>query len=174
MARGHQKDGIDLPALEMRKWWDTNYHYIVPEFTEDQVFCLAANPKPVVEFKEALAFGFKTRPVIIGPVTFLNLCKASFDPLTLIDRLLPVYESLLNDLNKAGAEWIQVDETVLSTEDLSADKVKLFEKVYARLAEASGSTKLMLTNYFGSLGKNLNFVTKLPVDGLHVDLVRAP
>lgn len=111
---GHSHHGQGVPALEMTKWFDTNYHYMVPEVSEDQHFVLTSQ-KPVDHFLEAKALGIHTRPVILGPVTFLKLAKAreaAFKPLDLLARLLPVYEELLRRLRAAGADWVQIDEPV--------------------------------------------------------------
>ncbi|KAI8815704.1 cobalamin-independent synthase [Fimicolochytrium jonesii] len=175
MGRGLQKEGVDVPAMEMKKWFDTNYHFIVPEFTENQQFKLATR-KPIEEFQEAKALGIKTRPVILGPITFLRLGKAAkgqnFDPISLLDRLLPVYEELLRELASAGAEWVQLDEPVL-TFDLPAEFKDLYAKAYKKLSGING-IKLLVANYFGRLGDNLEIVADLPINALHVDLVRAP
>src|SRR5213593_3109140 len=119
MARGSQGKGgggRDVTAMEMTKWFDTNYHYIVPEFDRDQAFRLASH-KPIDEFQEAKALGITTKPVLIGPVTFLTLGKARtarFDRLELLDRLLPVYAEVLSRLVAAGATWVQLDEPCLA------------------------------------------------------------
>src|SRR5256884_3762568 len=112
MGRGVQAGGRDVTAMEMTKWFDTNYHYLVPEFDRGQAFRLAST-KPVDEFQEAKALGFHTKPVLIGPVTFLLLGKtraAAFDRLELLDALLPVYGEVLARLAAAGATWVQLDE----------------------------------------------------------------
>jgi 5-methyltetrahydropteroyltriglutamate--homocysteine methyltransferase len=112
MARGAQGSGLDAPAMEMTKWFDTNYHYIVPEFEPGQRFSLSSN-KILDEFNEAKELGIHTRPVLLGPVSFLSLGKSvteGFDPLSLIDAVLPVYEQVLGQLAQAGADWVQVDE----------------------------------------------------------------
>ncbi|KAJ3010195.1 methionine-synthesizing 5- methyltetrahydropteroyltriglutamate--homocysteine methyltransferase [Thoreauomyces humboldtii] len=175
MGRGLQKEGIDVPAMEMKKWFDTNYHFIVPEFTSNQEFSLRSR-KPIDEFLEAKAAGIKTRPVLIGPVSFLRLGKAAkgqnFEPISLLDKLLPVYEELLRELVSAGAEWVQLDEPVL-TFDLPAEAKEQYRKAYAKLSAVSG-VKILVANYFGRLGNNLDIVANLPVSGLHIDLVRAP
>ena len=124
MARGKQTDGTDVVAMEMTKWFNTNYHYIVPEFDSQTTFTLSGS-KPVDEFLEAKQLGFETVPVLLGPVSFLLLGKAGhFAPLTLLDRLMPVYEQLLIQLGAAGATWVQLDEPAFvqdrSTEDLAA------------------------------------------------------
>ena len=171
MARGSQAGGRDVPALEMTKWFDTNYHYIVPEISAGQRFRLAFT-QAIDQFEEAAARGIPARPVILGPVTFLSLAKSvdgAEDPLTFLDALLPVYEDVLVQLARKGASWVQVDEPLLVT-DLSDKVRRAFKHAYAHLA--SSGVKLMLTTYFGDLGDNLDLALKLPVSGLHVDLVR--
>jgi 5-methyltetrahydropteroyltriglutamate--homocysteine methyltransferase len=173
MARGYQRDGLDLHALEMTKWFDTNYHYLVPELQAGQVFTLRGD-KPVAEYLEARALGIETRPVLIGPVTFLHLAKTTdgSDRFALLDQLLPAYAALLSHLHAAGAQWVQIDEPILAL-DLSPQVRDALRHAYALLAEAT-RPKLLLTSYFGPLGDNLALATALPVDGLHLDLVRAP
>jgi 5-methyltetrahydropteroyltriglutamate--homocysteine methyltransferase len=177
MARGGKsRDGQPGPAaLEMTKWFDTNYHYLVPEFQRDQPFQLATT-KPVDEFLEAKALGIPTRPVLVGPVSFLLLGKSKetgFQPLDLLSNLLPVYEDLLRRLASAGAEWIQMDEPCLVT-DIDAVALTALEQAYARLADAAPTLRLLLAAYFGSLGEALPRVLKLPVQAVHLDLVRGP
>ncbi len=179
MARGIQeKEGVvgkTVSAMEMTKWFDTNYHYLVPEFHKNQRFQLSSD-KPVREFKEALALGIKTRPVLPGPVTFLKLGKKkeeNFSVYDLLDPLLEVYVPLLNQLKSAGAEWVQIDEPILVT-DLDASAKEAFKKTYDVIAKKVSGLSVMLTTYFGSLGENLSLVASLPVQGIHVDLVRAP
>lgn len=169
MARG-KKDGV--PALEMTKWFDTNYHYIVPVLSGDQQFALCGD-KPVREFIDAREQGYKARPVILGPVSFLLLSKRDDqgDPLALLDQLLPVYESLLQKLSSAGADWVQMDEPCLVL-DLSHDAQAAYKKAYERLAKSN--IKILLATYFGGLRDHTKLTFSLPVDGVHVDLVRAP
>ncbi len=173
MARGHQRGGIDLHALEMTKWFDTNYHYLVPELQAEQTFALRGD-KPVAEFLEAKAAGFDARPVLLGPVSFLLLAKSTdgSERLALLDALLPVYAELLAKLHAAGAGWVQLDEPCLTT-DLDDDTRDAFVRAYAALTETI-RPKLLITTGFGALGDNLALASALPVDGLHVDLVRAP
>jgi len=175
MARGLQKEDIDVTAMEMTKWFDTNYHYIVPEFVKNQTFELNAQ-KIITEYKEALEIGIKTKPVIIGPVTFLLLGKekeAGFNRLDLLNDLLPVYRALIKKLSLNGVEYVQIDEAILATE-LSTEEQQAFIEAYQFLSFTKGNTELILTNYFDSYGKNLDTVLKLPFDVLHLDLVRAP
>ena len=172
-AHGHGHG--DLPALEMTKWFDTNYHYMVPEFTKGQAFSLAST-KPIDEFLEARALGYQTRPVLLGPVTYLLLGKskeAGLDPLALLAGLLPVYAEVLRRLQDAGAEWVQMDEPALVL-DLDDRTRAIFQTTYAALAKAEPGLKLLVATYFGALGDNLEIAARLPVAGLHVDLVRAP
>ena len=164
-----------VPALEMTKWFDTNYHYMVPELTKDQKFTLASR-KPIEEYEEARALGYQTRPVLVGPVTFLKLAKskdAGFNPLSLLERLLPVYIEVLRELAHRGAEWVQIDEPCLVL-DLDAVGQQALHHAYAEIAKAVPQIKIMLATYFGGLGGNRDTALALPVAGLHLDLVRAP
>jgi 5-methyltetrahydropteroyltriglutamate--homocysteine methyltransferase len=173
MARGEQTAARDVVAMEMTKWFDTNYHYLVPEFEGAQNFALKSR-KAVDEFKEALALGIKTKPVLVGPVSYLLLgkCKgADFDRLDLLPKLLPVYVQLLTELKAAGAEWVQLDEPFLVT-DLTPSQQKAFTTAYTAL-KTSGLNILVAT-YFEALGDNLQTAVNLPVQALHIDLVRAP
>jgi 5-methyltetrahydropteroyltriglutamate--homocysteine methyltransferase len=174
-VHGHAHHGHGVPAQEMTKWFDTNYHYMVPELCKDQTFALASR-KPIEEYAEAKSQGYQTRPVLIGPVTFLKLAKsadAGFDPLALLDRLLPVYVEILRELATSGAEWVQLDEPCLVL-DLDSAARDALRRAYTTFAEALPDVKIMLTSYFGGLGDNLNTAMALPVAGLHIDLVRAP
>jgi 5-methyltetrahydropteroyltriglutamate--homocysteine methyltransferase len=161
-------------ASEMTKWFDTNYHYIVPEFQERTSFRLAAT-KPIDEFVEALALGIRTKPVLIGPLTYLHLGKSvdpDFERLTLIDRLLPVYVEILQRLEALGAEWVQLDEPILAFE-LSLDWQAAFLPAYRTLRAAIPKSKLLVATYFGELRENLSLAAGLPVDALHLDVTRA-
>jgi len=171
MARGDAAKNI--AAMEMTKWFDTNYHYIVPELQPGQTFRLCS-AKPVDEFLEAKTLGIHTRPVLVGPVTYLLLAKShvpGFDNLSLLDSLIPVYEELLGKLADAGANWIQMDEPCLAT-DLDASAQAALRHVYQRLSAVSPKVSLLVANYFGPLGNNLATAASLPVRALHVDLVR--
>jgi 5-methyltetrahydropteroyltriglutamate--homocysteine methyltransferase len=176
---GHAHHGHDaahgVPALEMTKWFDTNYHYMVPELADDQQFTLASR-KPIEEYEEAKALGYQTRPVLVGPVTFLKLAKskdAGFNPLSLLDRLLPVYIEVLRELAYRGAEWVQIDEPCLVL-DLDASAQQALRHAYAEIAKGVPQLRIMLATYFGGLGSNRDTALSLPVAGLHLDLVRAP
>ncbi|CDX53693.1 5-methyltetrahydropteroyltriglutamate-homocysteine S-methyltransferase [Mesorhizobium plurifarium] len=175
VGHNHAAHAPGLTAMEMTKWFDTNYHYIVPELEDDQAFSLSST-KPVDDFVEAKGLGIHTRPVILGPVTFLKLAKSpaeGFSPLTLLPRLLPVYEQLLRRLKFSGADWVQIDEPALVL-DLKPNERAALEFAYGQLSNAAPELKIMLASYFGGLGDNLETAITLPIAGLHIDLVRAP
>ena len=160
-------------ALEMTKWFDTNYHYLVPEFLPDTAFSLHAQ-RLLDELAEARAQGHRTKVSLVGPLSFLWLGKEKvegFDRLELLDGLLPVYGELLVRLREAGADWVQIDEPVLGLDLPDAWRAAI-EPAYNRLAAAG--TKIMLASYFSSLDENLCLACRLPVYALHVDAVRAP
>lgn len=177
MGRGHQKGDVDVPSLEMVKWFDSNYHYVKPTLQDNQTFKLTASPKAVAEFIEAKEAGINTRPVLLGPVSFLHLGKAdrgqSVEPIDLLEKLLPVYEELLTKLKEAGAETVQIDEPVLVF-DLPAKTKAAFKPAYEKFASVAAKIpKLVFTTYFGDIVHNLNLVPK-DVYAVHVDLVRNP
>jgi len=174
MARGYQKDGLDVVAMEMTKWFDTNYHYIVPEFYENQPFKLFST-KIIDEFYEAKQLGILTKPVLIGPVSYLLLGKekqSGFEKIDLIKNLLPVYLDILTRLDSLGLEYIQFDEPFL-TLDLSEKEQKAFEYAYKEIRKAFPKLKIVLATYFEGLGNNLALTASLPVNVLHIDLVRS-
>lgn len=168
MARGTAA----LKPLELTKWFNTNYHFLVPEFEADMRFSLSSN-KAVSEYAQAKALGIGTRPVLLGPVTFALLGKLASGTSreSVLRGILPVYTELLSRLEALGAEWVQLDEPMLVTE-LDAEAQALYRTAYAHLS--SSRVEIMLTTYFGHLRGNLDLATSLPVAGLHVDLVRAP
>jgi 5-methyltetrahydropteroyltriglutamate--homocysteine methyltransferase len=165
-------------ASEMTKWFDTNYHYIVPELHPDTVFKLSST-KPVDEFREALALGIKTKPVLVGPMTYLALGKVhgdkpedtAFDRFSLLPQLLGVYAEVLQQLAAEGAEWVQLDEPILAL-DLSPHQRDLLLGAYDHLRAAAPSLKLMVATYFGELRGNMSAACALSVDALHIDVVR--
>jgi len=179
MGRGHQKGGVDVPALEMVKWFDSNYHYVKPTLQDNQTFSLAKDPKPIREFLEAKEAGFQTRPVLVGPVSFLALGKAdrgsSVNPITLLDKLVPVYVELLKALKAAGAETVQIDEPVLVF-DLAPEVKAAFKTAYeAFAAEGSAIPKFVVATYFGDIVHNFDVLPAFAgAQGIHVDLVRNP
>ena len=160
-------------ALEMTKWFDTNYHYLVPEFSAATQFSLAST-RLLEEVAQAQALGHRAKAVLLGPLSFLWLGKAKdthFDRVTLLDALLPVYEQLLAHLKAQGVEWVQMDEPILGL-DLPQVWRNAFERSYWQMAR--GAPKLLLATYFSPLADNLRLACQLPVAGLHVDAVRAP
>ena len=177
MARGLQEkdlegEGSGVQAMEMTKWFDTNYHYIVPEFSRDTTFSLSST-KVLDEYEEAKAHGVETRPVLIGPVSFLLLGKTQeddLDALALLDDLLPVYAEVLQALADAGAEAVQLDEPTLVL-DLSDEERAAFAQAYEALADAA-DLDLHVATYFGGLEDNLPTALDLPIDALHLDLDR--
>lgn len=179
VARGRSAPGAEehanccggVAAGEMTKWFDTNYHYIVPEFKANTSFKLDASLL-LQQLSEARAQGVKAKPVIIGPITYLAIGKEkdSCDRFALLDRLLPVYVDLLNTLAAQGVEWVQIDEPILVTE-LEAGLDKAFAKAYKALSVAK--VKLLLATYFGQLQDNLALLASLPVQGVHLDAVNA-
>jgi 5-methyltetrahydropteroyltriglutamate--homocysteine methyltransferase len=170
LARGAE----GRPALEMTKWFDTNYHYLVPELAAGQRFAYTSR-RLVRELAEARELGVDGRPVVLGPVTFLRLAKRDDggDPLDLLDALVPVYEELLADLAAAGATAVQVDEPLLAL-DLDAAATAAYGRAYPALRAAAPGVELAVASYFGGLGGNAATALGLPVDVLHVDLVRDP
>ena len=177
MARGLQEkdlegEGSGVQAMEMTKWFDTNYHYIVPEFSRDTDFSLSST-KVIDEYEEAKAHGVETRPVLIGPVSFLLLGKTQedgLDALALLDDLLPVYAEVLQALADAGGEAVQLDEPNLVL-DLSDEERAAFTQAYEALADAA-DLDLHVATYFGGLEDNLPTALDLPIDALHLDLDR--
>ncbi|CAH0312221.1 5-methyltetrahydropteroyltriglutamate--homocysteine methyltransferase [Pseudomonas sp. Bi70] len=177
MARGVSGDACcgGAHAQEMTKWFDTNYHYLVPEFTADQQFALSWE-QLFEEVAEAQALGHNVKPVVIGPLTYLWLGKLKgdgqgFDKLELLERLLPLYGQIFRRLAEQGVEWVQIDEPILVL-DLPQAWKNAFERAYNSLQREP--LKKLVATYFGGLEENLGLAANLPVDGLHIDLVRAP
>lgn len=160
-------------ALEMTKWFDTNYHYLVPEFSADTVFSLNCE-RLFDEVAQAQSAGHGVKAVLLGPLSFLWLGKEKtpgFDRFSLLPQLLPVYEQILARLKAQGVQWVQIDEPILGL-DLPSDWRQAFEPAYWQLARSA--PKLLLATYFSPLQDNLRLACQLPVAGLHVDAVRAP
>lgn len=177
MARGrsavtqeHQCCGGNLHAQEMTKWFDTNYHYLVPEFTNETNFTINST-KLHKEIKEAQALGLNAKPVLVGPVSYLKIGKSKdgVEPLALLDDLLKAYQLVIKELAELGVEWLQLDEPILVTE-LDAEWQQAFTYAYQQLTQ--GSVKILLASYFGELAENRSLLTSLPVAGLHIDAVR--
>lgn len=176
MARGYQKDNIDITAMEMTKWFNTNYHYIVPEFYRNQNFYLLSN-KIIHEFEDAKKIiGRVPKPVLIGPVSYLLLGKEKdkgLKRLDLLDDLLPVYISIIEKLLPLGLEWIQLDEPFLNM-DLTDHEKTAFKNAYNKLNERFPQIKILIATYFESLRENSSLALSLPISGLHIDLINAP
>ena len=173
MARGSQTSELDVPALEMTKWFDTNYHYLVPELSKNQEFKLSSN-KPFSEYEEAKQAGFDTKPVILGPLTFLSLSKGidGSNTIDLLDKILPVYKEIIKKFSELGAQWIQIDEPIL-VKDLDANTVSKIRATLNELKQAAGSSKILLTTYFEDLNEDVQKeVFDSNVDAVHLDLVR--
>lgn len=176
MARGYQKDGLDITAMEMTKWLDTNYHYIVPEFTAKQQFHIFSE-KVFGEYNAAKQIlGTKAKPILLGPVSYLLSGKekeAGFERIDLIKSLVPVYIEIINRLKQQGASWIQLDEPYLAL-DLSKKEKEAFDYAYQAIAYRTSGVKLLIATYFEGLFDNTQLAVNLPVTALHIDLVRAP
>jgi len=176
MARGRQSNDSDVTAMEMSKWFDTNYHYLVPEFDADPVFKLSST-KIFDEYREAKALGIETRPVLVGPLTYARIGKkregANYCRSTLIPKLVPVYIEVLQRLAKEGATWVQIDEPSLAL-DLTPAYREACLAAYQRIAREVPGIKLLLTIYFDSLRDNAERAFSLPVAGVHIDLCRGP
>ena len=173
MARGFQKNGLDITAMEMTKWFNTNYHYIVPEFYKNQTFHFLSH-KVIEEFEESKRVLNKvSKPVLIGPVSYLLLGKEKekgFNRLDLLDNLLPVYAEIIEQLEKRNLEWIQLDEPFLVM-DLSNKEKDAFKSCYNYLHQRFPKLKILIAAYFESLQDNFQLAVSLPVAALHLDLV---
>ena len=176
MARGAQRDGLDVTAMEMTKWFDTNYHYIVPEWHSGQRFRLAST-KPFDELAQARALGVAAKPVLVGPFSLALLGKAQdegLDPLgETLDGIVVVYGEAIARLAAGGAEWIQLDEPCL-VQDRTPEELAALRRAYTALAARKGAAKLLVATYFGHVGESYDTLAALPVDGIALDLVRGP
>ncbi|MBB6109209.1 methionine synthase (B12-independent) [Mucilaginibacter lappiensis] len=176
MARGYQKDGLDITAMEMTKWLDTNYHYIVPEFTAGQEFRIF-HENVFGEYNSAKQLlGQKAKPVLVGPVSYLLLGKEKeqgFERIDLIKKLVPVYVEIINRLKQQGTEWVQLDEPCLAL-DLTKKEKEAFDFAYRYIANRVSGVKLLVATYFEALLDNTELAVNLPIKALHIDLVRAP
>ncbi len=174
MARGRQQGDIDVVAMEMTKWFDTNYHYIVPEFEEGMEPKLTST-KVFDQYQEAKDQGIETRPVLVGPMTFIEIGKAQydgFDAKAFADKLVPVYAEILKKLADLGARGVQIDEPSFA-KDLDPKFIEIAKDAYAKLADAS-DLNIIVTSYFDTLRDNAAAFYSLPVQGLHIDLCRGP
>jgi len=176
MARGSQRAGLDVTAMEMTKWFDTNYHYIVPEWRAGQQFHLAST-KPFDELAEAQAQGVPAKPVLVGPLSLVLLGKAQDEGMDLLgetlDGVVAVYGEVIERLAAAGAAWIQLDEPCLA-QDRSPAELAALRRAYETLATRKGTARLLVETYFGSVGESYTALAALPVDAIGLDLVRGP
>jgi 5-methyltetrahydropteroyltriglutamate--homocysteine methyltransferase len=178
MARGRQTAADDVTAMEMSKWFDTNYHYLVPEFASHQTFKLSST-KVFDEYLEAKALGVETRPVLVGPLTYVSIGKnaagadADTDRSALIPRLVPIYIEILTKLRNLGAQWVQIDEPALVL-DLSEPYRNACSVAYRQIAAAAPGVNILVATYFDGLRDNAELAFSLPVAGIHVDLCRSP
>ncbi|WP_397599501.1 hypothetical protein [Silvanigrella sp.] len=173
MARGQSSNSNNISACDMTKWFNTNYHYIVPEFTEDQSFTISTNTL-FEQIDEAQEQGYHVKPVLIGPLTYLWLGKAShpnYDKLTLIKNIIPAYNQIFKLLKEKNIEWLQIDEPIL-TLDLSLEWLNSFSETYQKLN--FNNLKILLATYFGSIEDKIEQINRLPIHGLHVDLCSNP
>ena len=170
LARGHAPTGHSTSASEMTKWFNTNYHYIVPEFIKNQKFKFTWT-QLLSEVDEALSLNYKIKPILLGPLTYLWLGKVKgelFDKLLLLDDILLIYKQIINKLIERNIEWLQIDEPILSLE-LPNNWCNAFQLTYENLYNKN--IKFLLTTYFDSINKNIDFICKIPVQGLHIDCV---
>ena len=176
LARGRQGEGTDVTAMEMSKWFDTNYHYLVPEFSADPTFKLSSN-KLFEEYSQARALGIQTRPVLVGPLTYVTLGKkragANYSRSMLIPKLVPVYIEALRKLQSLGAEWVQIDEPALAL-DVRDEYRAACSTAYRDIANAVPGLNMLLATYFDGLRDNTDLAFSLPVAGVHLDLCRGP
>lgn len=175
MARGFQKEDLDITAMEMTKWFDTNYHFIVPEFHKNQEFKLFSR-KIINEFLDAKQVGINAKPVIIGLLTYILLGKEKeegFNKLELAQKILPVYIQILKELETHGAEYIQFDEPFLAL-DLDEKSKETYSLIYTEIRKQFPNLKIIVATYFEGLRDNLSLAVSLPVNVLHLDLVRSP
>ena len=174
MARGAQHDGVDVTAMEMTKWFDTNYHYIVPEF-ETGMEPKLSSTKIFDQYKEAKDLGIETRPVLVGPLTFINLGKPQYDNFDYAEfgrKIVDVYCEILTKLADMGVNWVQIDEPFFAV-DVDPGFRDASAVIYKRLKDVS-NIKIIVTSYFDTLRGNADAFYNLPVDALHVDLCRGP
>ncbi len=172
MARGFHAQNLNIPAMEMTKWFNTNYHFIVPEISHDTSFVLNSQ-KPLDAFLLAKSAGIQTRPVLLGPVTFLLLSKSNdenLNPLEKLSELLPIYRSLFSEFHSAEIQWIQLDEPFLVS-DLNRDSKQAYQQMFLELGELKNRPNVLLTSYFDDISLNKELISESPFEGLHIDLI---
>ena len=175
MARGFQKNGWDIKAMEMTKWFNTNYHYIVPEFQKNQKFSIFSNKvfDELEEYKKIFKSGKKIKPVLIGPVSYLFLGKEkekSFNRMDLIENIIPSYIKIINKLKDEEVDWIQLDEPILVL-DMSEKDKEVFKYAYTELSKFCSGINILLTSYFDGILENISLFQEISVQALHIDLV---
>ncbi|WP_185852072.1 5-methyltetrahydropteroyltriglutamate--homocysteine S-methyltransferase [Blattabacterium cuenoti] len=178
MARGFQKNGWDIKAMEMTKWFNTNYHYIVPEFYKNQKFSIFSNKifDELAESKNILKSIKKIKPVLIGPVSYLFLGKEkekSFYRMDLIENLIPIYIKIIQKLKNEGVNWIQLDEPILGL-DMSEKDKKIFKYAYGEISRFCSEINILLTSYFDGISENISLFHDISIQALHIDLVEEP
>jgi 5-methyltetrahydropteroyltriglutamate--homocysteine methyltransferase len=178
MARGKSLNAsiANQAAQEMTKWFDTNYHYMVPEFSENTNFSIKSS-KIFDDYNEAKALGIQTRPVLVGPVTYLSIGKdystvKNFNKFSLLDNLLKTYKDILTKLSKSGAEWVQIDEPIASLE-LNNEQKNALKQAYNYFSQEVPQIKIMFTTYFDAMKENSDLIANLPVSGLHIDATKS-
>jgi 5-methyltetrahydropteroyltriglutamate--homocysteine methyltransferase len=171
MARGYQGEQGDAKAFAMKKWFNTNYHYMVPEFYDDTKITLCGN-KPFDEYKEAKAYGIETKPVITGAFTFLKLAKYNGENIATdyVQQLVEAYRDILNKLNELGTKWVQFDEPALVT-DLSVEEIQMFVSLYKRILGNKNNVKVLLQTYFGDVRDCYKNIIDLEFDGIGLDFL---
>ena len=171
MARGYQGEKGDVRALAMKKWFNTNYHYLVPEI-EDSVQIKVAGSKPFDEYQEAKALGIQTKPVVVGPLTFFKLAQYLGNK-QFVDfkaDIIKAYQEIIQKFTTLGADWIQIDEPILVT-DLNKEDIALFTELYQAILSVKGTTKVVLQTYFGDVRDCYKELVALPFDGIGLDFV---
>lgn len=174
LARGHQSESVDIKALPMKKWFNTNYHYLVPKF--EKITNVKINSGKIFdEYQEAKELGIETRPVLIGPFTLLSLAdfEEGISAKDFVNDLTNAYQNIFKQLTELGAEWIQLDEPSLVT-DLSAEQKALFLDIYHNLLTDKQALKILLQTYFGDVRDIYQDLIQLPLDGIGLDLVEGP
>lgn len=171
MARGYQGESGDVKALAMKKWFNTNYHYIVPEVEDDTEIKLSGS-KPFEQYSEAKSLGIETKPIVIGAYTLLKLCrftgeKASKD---FVDAVINAYQSYINKSEETGINWIQFDEPAL-VRDTDSEDIELFNKIYAAVLSSKNNVKVLIQTYFGDVRDIYEDLVKLPFDGIGLDFI---
>ncbi|WP_185868951.1 5-methyltetrahydropteroyltriglutamate--homocysteine S-methyltransferase [Blattabacterium cuenoti] len=173
MARGFQENGLDIKAMEMTKWFNTNYHYIVPEFNKNQKFYIFSKKifEELEELKKILKSVKKIKPVLIGPVSYLFLGKEKdkyFHRMDLIENIVPVYIEIIKNLKNKGVDWIQLDEPILVL-DMSEKEKQAFTYAYKKISKSEKN--ILLTSYFDGILENISLLRDIPIKSLHIDLV---